>query len=342
MSRQRNIPNQENCTLEELETAAKAASIQRTNLRLMAIKALTMGIPHEQVAVLFGVNEDSVSRWVRRFNERGIDGITEGPRSGRPPKIRGNRTQEFRELILHPEQVKETHWTGRKFHGYLTTHCQLEAGYSTLMRWLHDEGFRLKVPRPWPDGQDEEKRKAFIELIRQWLRDQGIDLWFLDECGIEGDPRPKRRFATKGDKIVQPYSGAHLRMNVTGLVLPRTGEFYALEFSHSDTEIFQIFLDHANQDISFERPRNLLILDNASWHKSKSLDWGKFEPVFLPPYSPDLNPIERLWLIMKALWFAGFYTKNKDQLIDRLTQALRWLIDRKNENTKTCAIPTEL
>jgi len=260
MSRHRNMPNQENCTLEELETAARAAPIQRTNLRLMAIKALTMGISHEQVAVLFGVNEDSVSRWVRHFNERGIDGITEGPRSGRPPKIKGERTHEYRELILHPEHANETHWTGRKFHGYLTAHCQLEAGYSTLMRWLHDEGFRLKVPRPWPDGQDEEKRKAFIELIREWLGDQGIDLWFLDECGVEGDPRPRRRFATKGDKILQPYSGAHLRMNVTGAVLPRTGEFYALEFSHSDTEIFQIFLDHANQDISFERPRNLLIL----------------------------------------------------------------------------------
>jgi transposase len=130
-------------------------------------------------------------------------------------------------------------------------------------------------------------------------------------------------------------------MNVTGLVLPRTGEFHALEFSHSDTEIFQIFLHHANQDISLERPRNLLILDNASWHKSKSVDWGKFEPVFLPPYSPELNPIERLWLIMRTEWFAGFYAKNKDRLIDRLTQALRWLIDRKDENTKTCAIPTD-
>ena len=243
---------------------------------------------------------------------------------------------------MSPQSVNETHWTGRKFHGYLTTHCLLEAGYSTLMRWLHDEGFRLKVPRPWPDGQDEEKRKAFIELIRKWLSDRGIDLWFLDECGVEGDPRPRRRFATKGDKILQPYSGAHIRMNVTGVVKPRTGEFYALEFSHSDTEIFQVFLDHANQDISFDRPRNLLILDNASWHKSKSLDWGRFEPIFLPPYSPDLNPIERLWLIMKAEWFTGYYAKTKDDLIDRLSQALRWLIDRKDQNMKTCAIPTEI
>lgn len=336
------MPNRENCTLEELETAAKAAPIQRTNLRLMAIKALTMGIPHKQVAVLFGVNEDSVSRWVRRFNQRGIDGLTEGPRSGRPPKIKGDRAREYRDLMMSPESVNETHWTGRKFHGYLTAHCRLEAGYSTLMRWLHNEGFRLKVPRPWPDGQDEEKRNAFIGLIRKWLSDQGIDLWFLDECGVEGDPRPRRRFATKGDKILQPYSGAHIRMNVTGLVKPRTGEFYALEFSHSDTEIFRIFLEHANCDISFERPRNLLILDNASWHKSKSLDWGRFEPIFLPPYSPDLNPIERLWLIMKAEWFTGYYAKTKDELIDRLSTALRWLIDRKDENIKTCAIPTEI
>jgi len=164
------MPNQENCTLDELETAARAAPIQRTNLRLMAIKALAMGIPHEQVAALFGVNEDSVSRWVRRFNERGIDGITEGPRSGRPPKIRGDQGRAYRELVLHPEKASETHWTGKKFHGYLRIHCQLEVGYSTLMRWLHDEGFRLKVLRPWPEGQGKEKRKAFIKLIRKWLR----------------------------------------------------------------------------------------------------------------------------------------------------------------------------
>ena len=88
MSRPRNMPNQENCTLEELVMPDKAALIHRTNIRLMAIKPLTMGISHEQVAVLFGVNEDSVLRWVKRFNERGLDGITEGPRSGRPTKIK--------------------------------------------------------------------------------------------------------------------------------------------------------------------------------------------------------------------------------------------------------------
>lgn len=328
--------------MEDLEIAANATPGRRNYVRMMAIKALILGVSHEQVAALFDVSLDSVSRWVRWFNQRGIDGLIERRHTGRPPKIDAQRGKEYEAVVLHPETVNETHWTGKKFHGYLTKHCQLEVGYSTVMRWLNNEGIVLKVPRSWPDGQDEEKRKAFILLITELLKDQGIDLWFLDECGVEGDPRPKRRFAKKGDKIRQPYGGAHIRMNVTGVVCPRTGEFYALEFSHSDTQIFQIFLEHANRDIPFQRKRNILILDNASWHKSKSLDWARFEPVFLPPYSPDLNPIERLWLIMKAEWFADFYAKTKQQLIDRLTLALRWLIERKCDNSKTCAIPTEI
>jgi hypothetical protein len=88
--------------------------------------------------------------------------------------------------------------------------------------------------------------------------------------------------------------------------------------------------------------RNILILDKASWRKSKSFDWGRFEPIFLPPYSPDLNSVERLWLIMKAEWFSGFYAKSRDELIDHLSQVLRWFINRKDENAKTCAIPTEI
>ncbi len=55
----------------------------------------------------------------------------------------------------------------------------------------------------------------------------------------------------------------------------------------------------------------------------------------------DLNPIETHWLIIKAECFTGYYAKTNDELIDRLSQALRWLIDRKDENMKTCSIPTE-
>jgi transposase len=97
-------------------------------------------------------------------------------------------------------------------------------------------------------------------------------------------------------------------------------------------------LNHANQDVKLERPRNIIICDNATWHKKKSLDWGAFEPVFLPPYSPDLNPIERLWLLIKAEWFADFFAKNRDQLLDRIDQALLWVMNRPGDNQNTCSL----
>ena len=341
MSRRANMPNAENCTLAELDTAAQAAPSKRSHVRMIAIKALLLGISHDQVAAIYSISRRTLSRWINRFNDRGIDGLIERSRSGRPSKISPEQSIVYRELIKHPERTNQLHWTAKKFHGYLTKHLEEEIGYRTVIRWLHKENFCLKVPRSWPDRQDEEKRKAFIQQVQTYLKDPDIEIWYLDETGIEGDPRPRRRWAQKGEKIKHPYQGSHLRMNATGMICPRTGEFYALEFSHSDTEVFQTFLDHANRDVHLERPRNLIICDNATWHKAKSIKWGRFESVFLPPYSPDLNPIERLWLLMKAEWFSGFIAKSMNDLVNRLDQALNWVIGRKANNRITCAIQTK-
>ena len=82
-----------------------------------------------------------------------------------------------------------------------------EVGYSTVVRWLHDQGFALKVPRPWPNGQDQEKRKTFLEWLGEILANPDIDAWYLDETGIEADPRPRRRWAQKGEKITCAHEG---------------------------------------------------------------------------------------------------------------------------------------
>ena len=330
-------PNLENCSLSELEVAAHAAPSRRSHNRLIAIRALALNIAPEQVAALYSVTRRSLNNWIRWFNQRGIDGLIEGTRTGRPPKISPEQSAHYRQLIEQPDLAEQLHWTAKKFHGYLRQEFQPEIGYRTVVRWLHDHNFRLKVPQPWPARQNEEQRQIFLEQLKGYLLDKTIDIWYLDEMGIEGDPRPRRRWAQKGAKIRVPYYGEHLRMNVTGLVGPRTGQFYALEFTHTDSDVFQIFLDHANQDVKLERPRNIIICDNATWHKKKSLDWGSFEPVFLPPYSPDLNPIERLWLLIKAEWFADFFAKTREQLLDRLNQALLWLMNRSTGNKKTCS-----
>jgi len=338
----RTLPNPENASLLELQVAVKCAPTQRSSGRMMAIKALLMGIDFDVVAELHGMSPRTLQRWVSAFNECGIDGLIEKYHSGRPPKIPAEKTHHITDIVKHPEKVNEVHWTGRKLHGYLRRELDLEVGYSTLMRFLRDQRFRFKVPRPWPDRQDPALRAAFCERLKTMIGDGDVDLWFGDESGFEADPRPKKRLIQIGEKARITRNGDHVRMNVCGIICPRTGQAFLCEFTHSDTDSFQAFLDEANRHVAFERKRQLLILDNASWHKAKSLEWGRFVPVYLPPYSPDLNPIERLWLLIKREWFTDYYAKTREQLIDRLDQALLWAIARGEKNSKTCSIKTKI
>jgi transposase len=339
MARKPIMPNGENCSLAELETSANAAPTQKAFVRLSCMRALLLGkFSKADVCSLYFVKLNTLNGWIRRFNVAGIDGLIDRSRSGRPRKIPPDQTAAYRQLIDQPALVGVTHWTGKKFHGYLTSTLELEVGYRTVIRWLHEVNYALKVPRPWPDRQDDALRQAFQNRLAAWLEDENIELWYLDECGVEGDPRPRRRWAQKGAKTTVTHNGDHVRMNVCGVICPRTGVFYGLEFTHTDTEVFQCFLDHANGDLQRPRRRNLLIMDNASWHKSKTLQFGAFEPTYLPPYSPDYNPIERLWLILKAEWFTDFVAKDRNALIARLDTALCWLIERTEQNTQTAAI----
>jgi transposase len=156
------------------------------------------------------------------------------------------------------------------------------------------------------------------------LNDPSIKLWFGDECGIEGDPRPRKRWVKQGSKPSIAYAGTHLRRNVIGAVCPREGRLSCMIFNHCDTDIFKVFLDNLAQDSpKIEGIRQLLVLDNASWHKAKRLNWHHIEPIYLPPYSPDFNPIERFWLRLKADYFSDFFTRKADELENRIIKALR-------------------
>ena len=55
----------------------------------------------------------------------------------------------------------------------------------------------------------------------------------------------------------------------------------------------------------------------------------------LPPYWPDLNPIERIWLTMKARWFNNHVCKNEEKLLERLDQAILDVIDKPEKTQQT-------
>ena len=309
---------------------------------MMAIRALILGMAYSDVAKLLDTSERTLGRWVKAFNQQGIDGLLDSPRPGRPRALAPESNEQRKTLIENPKLAGEVFWTAKKFHGYLTSALGEEVGYSTVIRWLHEQNFRLLVPRPWPDRQDDKKRTRFLKQLTGWLGDDSVELWYGDESGFEGDPRPRRRWAQVGSSPTRVKNGDHLRSNVIGGMCPRTGEFCGIEVPSCDSASFQVFLNEANSELTFERPTNLLIVDNASWHKTKNLDWGKFTPIFLPPYSPDFNPIERLWLLIKNEWFSDFIAKNRPQLSERISEAVLWTLANPDRVQKMCSIKTKL
>lgn len=333
-------PLAENGSIEELKATGRVGSIE-TATRCTALQMLLAGIERELVCKALEVTDRAVRKWIRAFNERGVDGLIANKRPGRTAMLR-DRAEELVALIEEPERAERSFWTAKAFHGYISERYRLELSYSTVIRFFHNQGYKLKVPQPWPDRQDEEARTVFKRQVAELLEDQEVDVWFGDESGFEGDPRPRRRWDKRGRKTRSTKNGDHKRMNVIGAVCPRTGQFFAIEASHSDSLTFQAFLDEANRFVKASRKRNILILDNASWHKLKSLKWGLFEPMYLPPYSPDLNPIERIWLVMKANYFNNYVSKTVDQLLDRLDQAILDIINNPNSTKSIAAIGTLL
>jgi transposase len=332
-------PNPENATPEELRVAMEAAPNKRSYIRLNAIRSLLLGIGRATVAQQFCRTQRMVRLWIELFNRGGIDALITRPKPGRPRKVKLERVRDLLVPVLeNPATAGQVHWTGVKLHGYLKEQLALQLGYRTAVRWLHELDFHLRVPRPWPERQNEAARQQFQEELQGLATDPKVELWFSDESGVEGDPRPRRRWVQPGQPRTVPYLGDHIRQNVIGAVAPQSGALFCLVVDGVDTDVFQFFLDEMAKAVPKKQGvRQILILDNASWHKSRRLHWHHFEPKFLPGYSPDFNPIERLWLRLKADWFWDFIARTPEHLTARLCTALKSFLDDTAKTASVCA-----
>jgi transposase len=326
MARKTLAPNPENASLADLQAARKAGN-RETDRRCLVIIMLLVGSTREQVMKTVELTDSEIRKIIRAFNLYGVDGLIAKKRPGRTRLISGKQKEEILEDFEAPGRAQRTFWTASAFRGHIAEKYKVECSYETVRRLLHEKGYVLKVPQPWPDRQDEKLREGFVDRLRSLSEDPDVELWYGDETGVEGEPKPRRSWAIKGSKPKTAHNGDHVRLNILGTVCPRTGDFFAIEASHCDSDVFQVFLDEAAQSIAPTRKRNILILDNATWHKRKKLNWHFFEPLYLPPYSPDFNPIERIWLIMKAEHFANIHCKSRTALIERADLALCDLMD---------------
>ncbi len=125
-----------------------------------------------------------------------------------------------------------------------------------------------------------------------------VKVFAQDESRVGLLPIIRRCITACGVQPIATVTPTFQSFYLYGAVDPTTGESFFLELPALNSETFQLWLDYFAA--AFPQTHNILVLDNGAFHKAQALHWPpNVAPVFLPPYSPELNPIERVWRDLK-------------------------------------------
>ncbi len=109
----------------------------------------------------------------------------------------------------------------------------------------------------------------------------------------------RRCLTARGIKPIVPYQHRFKNFYLFGAYAPVSGDHFTLEMPYCNTDCFEAYLTAFSE----RRPDEfkVLILDNGAFHKAKRLNIpSNIALLFLPPYSPELNPAEQIWQYIKT------------------------------------------
>jgi transposase len=143
---------------------------------------------------------------------------------------------------------------------------------------------------------------------------------FFDEGCFGQMPVTGRCWARKGVRPIATVLPGYKNFYVYSAVCPASGKDVTLFLPWVNTEMMNIFLRYLGK--ALEGRVCLLTLDRAGWHNSKDLVVpDNIELVFLPPYSPELNPVERLWLKRHSL--RNRFFRSVEEVMDSVQKCLK-------------------
>lgn len=125
-----------------------------------------------------------------------------------------------------------------------------------------------------------------------------VNLYFQDESRFGLFTRNGRKLTAKGVKPICSFRQVFKSSYLFRAFSPIDGESFMLNLPYCNTDCFQIFLN----EFSNNKPEEfkVVVLDNGAFHKAKRLEIPKnIVLIFLPPYSPELNPAEKMWQKIK-------------------------------------------
>jgi transposase len=151
--------------------------------------------------------------------------------------------------------------------------------------------------------------------------DRRIELWFEDEARVGQKGRTTHRWWTRGQRPAGLCDKRFASAYLFAAVEPATGAEVALVLPTVSTAAMSRFLAELSATLAVD-VHAVLVLDQAGWHGSRALVIpDNITLVPLPPYSPELNPVERLWLYLRERYLSHRLLEDYDAVVDACCHA---------------------
>lgn len=144
---------------------------------------------------------------------------------------------------------------------------------------------------------------------------------FQDEAGFGRINTPKSCWCPKGQRPSVPCHHIREYMYAYGAVEPLSGDNFFLILPFCNTICMNLFL----KELSKVYPDDMILLcvDGAAWHKSGTLSIPKnIVLFFIPPYTPEMNPIEQIWKELRQVGFRNEIFASLEKVVDRLCDTI--------------------
>jgi transposase len=306
MARKTTMPNPE---MVEYHLGRETDPEVRVRLILLNLVAkLDTSFQLTEICELLKVPVSTASVWIRRWREEGYAGIvhpwpTTGNPIGRPPAL-----SDADLAYLKARLAEQSHWQTKDIRELIHKSFGVSLSLSQVQRILRNK-LHVQFGKPYPHDyrrpKDAEERleesllEAYNRLISEGFKSKEIALGFADETSPQTTANTARVWHVGPADIVK--NTTRYKANAAGFyaIIGHSVSVFLADSTQESIEGFFETIREANP----EYPAIVVVLDNFSSHKTEMVQEKAkglgIELVYLPPYSPDLNPIEFIWKTVK-------------------------------------------
>lgn len=152
-----------------LQDEIRRSEESRYDHRLHGVLLVAQGMSCPQVSRLLGDSPRTVEYWVRRFEERGLAGLVEGERSGRPRRLNDKQLEEINSALRQPPEsvgIPRGLWDGKGLAAFIKKQYGVSLGIRQCQYMFKSFGFRRRKPRPLIARADPELQEAYKKTSR--------------------------------------------------------------------------------------------------------------------------------------------------------------------------------